>query len=283
MGLPDAPPPPAQPEDRRAQQQAAEQGDQSLLSELLSSPEVLRGLMAHPFVPGRTDAGCLATSSLGGPPGQGMQEAQNSNLHNAGRGRPAPTSTANQQRYLRGHRNQLNCAQQPSKRPLHKPLHGTGSVARRLKRPTEKENRGRNINMDDDSDYLKALRAKKSRKDLPDVPNVEPRLLEMILNEVIDKSPGVECEDIAGLELAKKSITEAVIWPMLKPDIFTGLRGPPKGVLLFGPPGTGKVRIYQASLVLTFSAKNIAPCNHSCLPITYIFRVLRYRLASYRQ
>lgn len=44
--------------------------------------------------------------------------------------------------------------------------------------------------------------------------------------------------DIAGLTEAKRSITEIVVWPMQRPDIFTGLRRPPKGLLLFGPPGT---------------------------------------------
>jgi SpoVK/Ycf46/Vps4 family AAA+-type ATPase len=44
-------------------------------------------------------------------------------------------------------------------------------------------------------------------------------------------------DDIAGLEHAKNTIKEVVVWPMLRPDIFTGLRGPPKGLLLFGPPG----------------------------------------------
>ena len=44
--------------------------------------------------------------------------------------------------------------------------------------------------------------------------------------------------DIAGLNEAKRSITEIVVWPMQRPDIFTGLRRPPKGLLLFGPPGS---------------------------------------------
>ncbi|XP_018367061.1 PREDICTED: fidgetin-like protein 1 isoform X2 [Trachymyrmex cornetzi] len=50
-------------------------------------------------------------------------------------------------------------------------------------------------------------------------------------------------DDIAGLEYIKKIIKEVVVFPMLRPDIFTGLRRPPKGILLFGPPGTGKTLI----------------------------------------
>ncbi|RKP11565.1 P-loop containing nucleoside triphosphate hydrolase protein [Piptocephalis cylindrospora] len=59
----------------------------------------------------------------------------------------------------------------------------------------------------------------------------------------MEEAPKVEWDDIAGLAHAKKSIQEIVVWPMLRPDIFTGLRRPPKGLLLFGPPGTGKTLI----------------------------------------
>ena len=48
-------------------------------------------------------------------------------------------------------------------------------------------------------------------------------------------------DDIAALNGAKALLSEAVLLPLLVPDLFIGIREPWKGVLLFGPPGTGKV------------------------------------------
>ena len=77
----------------------------------------------------------------------------------------------------------------------------------------------------------------------PRYKNIDPKMIEMIENEIVDSSPGISWDDIAGLDFAKSSVQEIVVWPMLRPDLFTGLRGPPKGLLLFGPPGTGKTLI----------------------------------------
>ncbi|XP_060103765.1 fidgetin-like protein 1 [Heteronotia binoei] len=73
--------------------------------------------------------------------------------------------------------------------------------------------------------------------------NIEPKMIELIMHEIMDRGPAVNWDDIAGAEFAKATIKEIVVWPMLRPDIFVGLRGPPKGILLFGPPGTGKTLI----------------------------------------
>jgi len=68
----------------------------------------------------------------------------------------------------------------------------------------------------------------------------------MIESEIVTRLPEVSWDDVAGLEFAKKTIHEIIVWPMLKPEIFTGLRAPPKGLLLFGPPGTGKTLLGKA-------------------------------------
>ncbi|XP_043479792.1 fidgetin-like protein 1 [Leptopilina heterotoma] len=73
--------------------------------------------------------------------------------------------------------------------------------------------------------------------------NIEPKMVEQIKNEIMYSGTKVTWNDIAGLEYAKGVIQEVVVIPMLRPELFTGLRQPPKGILLFGPPGTGKTLI----------------------------------------
>ena len=64
--------------------------------------------------------------------------------------------------------------------------------------------------------------------------------------EVIEK-PGVTFDDIGGLDEQIRELYEAVVLPLVKPEIFRELGiDPPKGVLLYGPPGTGKTLLAKA-------------------------------------
>ena len=58
-----------------------------------------------------------------------------------------------------------------------------------------------------------------------------------------DKPP-ISWDDIVGLEEAKRAIKEAIIYPIMRPDLFP--LGWPRGILLFGPPGCGKTLLASA-------------------------------------
>jgi len=67
------------------------------------------------------------------------------------------------------------------------------------------------------------------------------------LREVLIESPNVKWDDIAGLEDIKQRLKEAVEWPLQFPHMFKkiGIR-PPRGILLYGPPGVGKTMLAKA-------------------------------------
>ena len=67
------------------------------------------------------------------------------------------------------------------------------------------------------------------------------------MREVYIEVPTVHWTDIGGLDEVKQDLKEAVEWPVKSPEIFVRLGiKPPKGVLLYGPPGCGKTLLARA-------------------------------------
>jgi transitional endoplasmic reticulum ATPase len=57
----------------------------------------------------------------------------------------------------------------------------------------------------------------------------------------------VTLDDVGDMAEAKQALTEAVLWPLQHPDTFARLGvDPPRGVLLYGPPGCGKTFVVRA-------------------------------------
>jgi transitional endoplasmic reticulum ATPase len=67
------------------------------------------------------------------------------------------------------------------------------------------------------------------------------------MREVYIEISTVHWNDIGGLDGVKQHMQEAVEWPLKKPEIFSRLGiKPPKGILLYGPPGCGKTMLARA-------------------------------------
>jgi len=67
------------------------------------------------------------------------------------------------------------------------------------------------------------------------------------MREVLVEIPNIHWDDIGGMQEVKQSLIEAVDWPIKNPAAFRRLGiKPPKGILLYGAPGTGKTLLAKA-------------------------------------
>lgn len=82
---------------------------------------------------------------------------------------------------------------------------------------------------------------------MEDFSNAYKEITPTAMREVYIEVPTVHWTDIGGLDGVKQELREAVEWPIKNPEIFSrlGIR-PPKGILLYGPPGCGKTLLARA-------------------------------------
>ena len=67
------------------------------------------------------------------------------------------------------------------------------------------------------------------------------------IREVFVEIPDVKWSDVGGLDNIKQELKEAIEWPLKYPDVFKKAgTNPPKGIMLYGKPGTGKTLLAKA-------------------------------------
>uniref|UniRef100_A0A8C9GAI6 AAA+ ATPase domain-containing protein n=1 Tax=Piliocolobus tephrosceles TaxID=591936 RepID=A0A8C9GAI6_9PRIM len=114
--------------------------------------------------------------------------------------------------------------------------HGNDIKKKGQQKKTKKNNNNSSNNSEDNDDIPKEY------AHLTDE-GLEKNVVRFALSMKMNSSEQVKESDIIGLYDIKKIIKDKIVNAILRPDLFTGLNRAAKGILLFGPPGTGKTMI----------------------------------------
>jgi len=117
---------------------------------------------------------------------------------------------------------------------------------RRTQSKIETTTKGDDINNSlSNSDTNRTL-TKSTSVNLSNLKGIDKKILDIILENVSKPNSKVKFDSISGLNTAKQALQEIVIWPLMNPNLFTGLRQPTRCILFFGPPGCGKTLLAKA-------------------------------------
>lgn len=205
-----------------------------------------------PVVPDRIRSGSMSQTSSKSVPRRGSQESHRQNRQQKGSAysynvssRPNRTTAAVSTRrssevIMNANKSNIDSRKRPTAKPASGQVNNQHQQQHH-RNDSQSNNQDALISNDKDSDTQSGDDQRRFEIHGPD-----GELVDMLERDILQKNPNVHWSDIADLEEAKRLLEEAVVLPMWMPDFFRGIRRPWKGVLMVGPPGTGKTMLAKA-------------------------------------
>ena len=129
-------------------------------------------------------------------------------------------------------------------------IHKTAKKCSKLKKEKAQKNMLNSPQNNNITNYNYNINFQNNAQNKPAQKNIhdaeEDAMDQKIESEIMVKNPKVKFSDIIGMQEMKQTLYEIIVVPTIRPDLFTGIRKPQRGILLFGPPGTGKTMIAKA-------------------------------------